>query len=372
VKNFTRTIIATACLMTSFGALAHNYKGDYKAEVMPLMPVTIPVLPGGFDFTLGGLWLKPTSSNVEYFSSTKTVDSTVDGVGITSQTDTSEEVSPNYTWGFLLGLGYIFPGTAWDARVDWQHLHDNGDTDSTTLKAITDVAIEALPLGNRIGVDTPPEKFFAEGEVVYDFDAVDLTFGQFINIGPRLQTRLFTGLRWARLDNDLSGSYRFTGITGTGEGTVDPRNFTADSDSTFNGIGPIFGIAANYAVGYNIGIAGYFDAALLVGKLSLEQSTNELEFDSATGVLTDKSPVNFNFDDLSVVAPAWDARLGINYTYLISNGAAFRFEIGYQVSKYIDVINNSQFVTSNGLVSDPTVTTNFGLNGLYFQGTLVV
>lgn len=360
MKKFTRTIIATACLVTSFGAFAHeghSYKGDYKGEAMPLMPVTIPVLQGGLDFTLGGLWLKPTSSNVEYVSSSFTPDP-VDGVA--TITNESESVHPDYTWGFLLGIGYIFPNTANDVRLNWMHLHDNGDEDSSSF-AGADLTVQTMgdiPFDLEAG-----ETATAEGEVVYDFDAVDLTFGQYINIGRRLQTRLFTGLRWARLTNELSADYSFSELSG--EDVPILTNISMESDSTFNGIGPIFGVEANYAVGYNIGISGYFDVALLVGKLSLDQTINETPF--TDGVIGTVTNTNFDYDDLNVVAPAWDARLGINYTYFMGNGSAFRFEIGYQVSKYVDVIDTADFE-----IEHPAETINFGLNGLYLQGTFKI
>lgn len=359
MKKFTRTIIATACLMTSFGAFAHegpSYKGDYKGEAMPLMPVTIPVLQGGLDFTLGGLWLKPTSSNVEYVSSSVTP---APVGGVTSVSNDFESVHPQYTWGFLLGMGYIFPNTANDVRINWMHLHDDGDSDSSTF---TGPDLVVFPLaGEPSDTLTADDVATAEGEVVYDFDAVDLTFGQYINIGRRLQTRLFTGLRWARLTNELSASYSYPTDLEADE-TV---NQSVDSDSTFNGIGPVFGIEANYMVGYNIGISGYLDAALLVGRLSLDQNLSVTTFDD--GVFDGTTNTDFDHDNLSVVTPAWDARLGVNYTYFMGNGSAFRFEIGYQVSKYIDIIQTADFTTTPG-----SETINFGLNGLYLQGTLKV
>jgi hypothetical protein len=364
VKNFTRTIIATACIVTSFNVLAHeNYKGDFKGEAMPLMPVTIPVLQGGLDFTLGGLYLKPTSSNVEYVSSSL---ATTVGSVITVNNEI-ESVHPDYTWGFLLGIGYIFPNTANDVRVNWMHLHDDGNDDDSSFSALGSVItpISGLP---STALDTG-DVATAEGEAVYDFDAVDLTFGQYINIGRRLQTRLFTGLRWARLNNELSANYSYPV-------TADDFNFanqSVESDSTFNGIGPIFGIEANYMVGYNIGISGYVDAALLVGKISFDPSTHLSGFDD--GDFIENVNRNFDHDNLSVVAPAWDARLGLNYTYFMGNGSAFRFEIGYQVSKYIDVIETADFpgfALSSTTVTPGTSTINFGLNGLYLQGSLKI
>lgn len=365
MQKFTRSIIATACLLTSFGVLAHsghNYKGDYKGEAMPLMPVTIPVLPGGFDFTLGGLYLKPTSSNLQYVSSSSTGVTTPSGVTVV--TDDAEDVNPKYTWGFLLGLGYIFPGTANDVRVNWAHLHDNGNSDSSKFTAPVDGALTVFPIFNFFPIDIPLDSgnfVNASAEVDYDFDAVDLTFGQYINIGPRLQTRLFTGLRWARLDNELNAN--FSALRSLDEGE---RAFTASegSDSTFHGIGPIFGVEANYDVGYNVGISGSFDVALLVGKLSLDQDASVNTF-TDTGVFLGRTNTNFNYDSQRVVAPSWDARLGANYTYFMGNGSSFKFEIGYQASKYVDVIETADFNTTI-----PAETINFGLNGLYLSGML--
>jgi hypothetical protein len=359
-------MIATACLMTSFGVLAnagHSYKGDYKGEAMPLMPVTIPVLPGGFDFTLGGLYLKPTSSNTQYVASTL-IPPAVDG--ITNISSNIENVHPDYTWGFLLGLGYIFPGTANDVRVNWQHLHDNGDSDSTSFMGPTDGTLAVFPIfSSTVPISFPTlaagDSVSASGEVEYEFDSVDLTFGQYINIGPRLQTRLFTGLRWARLENELSAFYN---VFDAGEVDV-ASTFSAESESTFNGVGPIFGVEANYDVGYNIGIAGYFDIALLVGRINLDQDTHVTTFDD--GAIDEQGNTDFDYDSLNVVTPAWDARLGANYTYFMNNGAAFKFEIGYQVSKYVDMIETSTFTPAV-----PAETINFGLNGLYLSGTLKV
>ena len=114
----------------------------------------------------------------------------------------------------------------------------------------------------------------ASGKVQYDFDAVDLTFGQYINIGPRLQTRLFAGLRYMRLNDDLSTSTVHDEPVSGGTGSILEYD-TGELNSSFNGIGPLFGIKADYYLGSGFGLSGMFDAALLVGDLSF--SGNELD-----------------------------------------------------------------------------------------------
>jgi hypothetical protein len=204
------------------------------------------------------------------------------------------------------------------------------------------------------------------------FDAVDLSFGQYINIGHRLQTRLFTGLRWARINNELSYSYKGTmpTITLAANQDLDPMSIkdSAGTESTFNGIGPLFGIGANYNVGYGIGISGTFDAALLVGRIDYDQSSRI--FQGVDGFDANEH-YSIDYNNKNVVSPAFDAKLGVNYHYMMGNGSLIKVEVGYQVTKYFDVIENANLFTSTGADIDfRSDSSNFGLNGPYVSAVL--
>ena len=360
MKKISHVIVGAMCLISSAGAFAHAYKGEagYKGET--LIPVTVPNFQGGFEFGISALYLRPSSSNLDYVG----VSRELPEINSFDKTNFHQRnISPDYHWGFLLQLGYVFPNTGNDVRINWTRLHDNGDTNSSAVhgSAVDSVDVETI-FGEFLGLDDG-DVLHAKGEATYQFDAVDFDFGQFINIGNSLQTRLFAGLRWARLNNDLS--YAYHGTAFLDELLVSTHTFhaSAESDSSFNGVGPLFGVSANYEVGYGFGVSGTLDAALLVGNLDLSQSDHSLEVLTSNGSITNESVENFNDGSENVIAPAFDAKLGVNYNYAMSNGMQFMLELGYQVSKYFDVIETGSYDVE--FHQAPTETSNFGLNGPY-------
>ena len=201
-----------------FYFICRLFTDGYKGEAPPLVPVTIPNFAGGFEFTLGAIYMTPDSSNLDYLGISRT-----QGVGPTNGVIDFVDygVNPTYDWGFLLGLGYVFPGTSNDVKLDWMNYHN----DFTSTERVIGVGPTMVfipggpPTAGLLDTLDGNEVLNANGKVDYKFDAVDLTFGQYLNFGSRLQTRLFAGLRYMRLDNDLSTGYAVLAdravITGT-------------------------------------------------------------------------------------------------------------------------------------------------------------
>lgn len=354
MNTLTRILIGTTFILASSIAIADDYKG-FKGEV-PLSPVTVPVLKGGFEFTLAALYLQPSSNNLTYVSAQQ-----LNNSGILISEDT-ESIEPDYGWGFLLGLGYIIPNSANDIQLNWMHFNDNDEDSENYVTPVSgSTNIIRIPGNQILRLRGVGDFANVSANAKYKFDAVDLDFGRYINITNRLQTRLFAGLRYARIDNDLSVSY-------DGAATVidlAPNQFLSlslDSDSTFNGIGPLFGISGNYNVGYGFGIAGAFDIALLVGEIDFDQDLSSLS--GTPNVPTSNSYFNesFDYDDTHIISPAFDAKLGLNYSYIMNSGMQLKLELGYLATKYIDVIETGEFDTS-----DPIETINFSLMGPYLS-----
>jgi hypothetical protein len=360
VKKYTKLFLATLCFISSAPVLADGYKG----EAPPLVPVTIPNFNGGFEFTIGAIYMQPTSSNLTYLGVNTTT--TVTGTpSFTGSTWNESSINPGYDWGFVLGLGYVFPNTANDVKLDWMYFHNNYSNSTNYGIPLTLVNTDAdaviFPLDTQ-DLD-PGELFHASAKMEYDFDAVDLTFGQYVNIGPRLQTRLFAGLRYMRLNSDLSTSTAFT-QTDAGTGEITGFNYTNGSlNSSFNGLGPLFGIKADYYLGMGFGISGAFDAALLVGDLSFSGNQRQLSTDEDF-VVTGRTVNDLNWDSQNTVSPAFDGKFGLNYKYQFNNGTLVALELGYQVTKYIDVVEQMDRGGTDATYFDTDVT-NFGLNGPY-------
>lgn len=352
VKKYTKLCLATLCFISSVPVLADGYKG----EAPPLVPVSIPTFNGGFEFTIGALYMTPDSSNLDYLGSQNS-ETAFPGVNdIDNHIDFG--VNPNYNWGFLLGLGYVFPGTANDVKLDWMYFHNDFKSSEYVVGAGTNVVF--VPSGDSF-LDGS-SVLYATGKVDYDFDAVDLTFGQYINIGSRLQTRLFTGLRYMRLDSDLSTSYS---VSGSAEELLPIdliNNYNGAINSSFNGLGPMVGIKADYYLGAGFSLSGAIDGALLVGQLSLDANTQHEQQRLISGVwsVVNIDDANFDWDNQNVIAPGFDAKFGLNYKYQFNNGTLLGLELGYQVTKYIDVVAQGGDETPAPIIASSAVQTSGG------------
>ncbi len=365
MKKYTKLFLATLCFISSAPVLADGYKG----EAPPLPCVTIPNFNGGFEFTLGAIYMQPTSSNLTYtaLNQVTTIGAgTAASPSLTTSTWNSESISPNYNWGFVLGVGYVFPNTANDVKLDWMYFHNNySDSSDAFGVSGTTTTIVNFPVDN--GTLTSGDVANSSGSVEYDFDAVDLTFGQYINIGPRLQVRKFAGLRYMRLNDDLSTSVVQALPVAGGTGS-EIETSSGNLNSSFNGLGPLFGARADYYLGSGFGLSGMFDAALLVGNLSFSGNQLDVTTTETSGHvfnITASEVDDLNWDSQNVVAPAFDAKFGLNYKYQFNNGTLVALELGYQVTKYIDVVEQLDRGSASDDISFDTDVTNFGLNGPY-------
>lgn len=362
VNNLTRLMIGAGLIFACSTVIAadqnSNYKG-YKGEL--LQPVTIPTFMGGFEFTLAALYLQPTSDNLAYVSTTHFTsisNSTTDDFDV-------ESIDPDYDFGFLLGIGYVIPNTAYDIQLNWLHFSDKDKDDAAYTKPSDGtLRVETVPtVPQLVGatLSTPGDSANAYGKVTHEFNAIDLHFGQYIDINPNLQTRLFAGLRYAEIERKLKGSYEAELSIGS---LIDEVESTAYSDSRFNGIGPLLGVSANYVLGHGFGVAGGIDVALLVGEIDFDQTYDHYSGLVISQTVTDDS---FDYEDMDVVTPAFDAKLGLNYRYVMQNSMEFKLELGYLVSKYVDVIETAELDISN-----PAETINFGLNGPYLSLNVIL
>jgi hypothetical protein len=184
-----------------------------------------------------------------------------------------------------------------------------------------------------------------------------------------------------RLDNDLSTDYAVVTDRITPDDPVTNTFVDGSVNSSFNGLGPMAGIKADYYLGAGFGLSGAIDGALLVGQLSLNANGQVASFtqseSTAPFVLDSATNVNYAYDSQNVIAPGFDAKFGLNYKYQFNNGTLLGFELGYQVTKYIDVveqINGSDAtITTPGLTTLPPLgfdrkdvdVTNFRLAGPY-------
>lgn len=393
MKRLATALAALGLTASAFAAL--------PATTDPTL-INVPQLPGGFVVGLTGYFLQPSDSNgdLDYASGNYTIN---------ANTFASElrDVQPGYSYGWGANVGYIFPHTGNDVNLSYLHL-GTSDYDSIAgpgPDTISSVSSDVNPFFLPLGFTN------ANAKADYDLNQVDLTAGQYINVGCRLTLHPFAGLRWAQLDRKLNANYTgnvttivdgaSAGLPVSVTGTIIQHNAASSSEkSDFQGIGPIAGSDVSYYLGYGVGIVGHADAALLIGNinssLNLFNSANGTETFSSL-VPPSSTSVSTNFstqaDNIRRIVPVMDAKLGVNYTYLFNNSANsdLTFEAGYQVSNYFNAVdllhgillgatpimkNTAKTGSSDRIIFIPSVnnrtTSDMGINGPYVSVVLHV
>jgi len=302
MKKLTLSVIA-AGLATVSAAYAATPTGSAPFQV------TVPNLKAGPSFTLEGLFLRSTNSDLEY-------QQTNDINGNTQ----SHTLTPGYGLGFGVGMGYVFPESGNDVQINWQHFNHSTTTD---------------PVG-----DASSSK---SSDGTFKFDTIDLDVGQYLDIGTRFQTRLFAGLRYAALKQDVSN----TTLTAATDFS-DASSSVEDNVSKFTGIGPRLGVDATYHINNSFGVVSHLATGLLIGNVDYDQTTT-----ATTGNST------ITTDTQTRVVPEFDAKLGFDYTVPFKDQASnMTVEAGYQVTQYVDAIDSQNSTGGIGF-NGPYLNLNF-------------
>jgi hypothetical protein len=327
-----------------------------SSSIFAALPVTtdptvvnIPALDGGFVIGLMGDYLEPSPTNgdLDYASFNN---------GPTSSFYSHlNDVDPGYNWGWGANIGYVFPQTGNDINLAYSYLSASNTNHSVT-QFPNNFSLIGIPSFNFSygGLFESVSDFFniaaATAKAEYTLNQIDLTVGQFINVGCRLRLHPNAGLRWASLDRDLYTSYAAQYITNHGDSTaattnIDVFSLAAHDSSDFSGIGPVAGLDASYYLGMGFGAVMHVDGALLIGTLQNKLNVAYAETAvSGEGFFTgtDLNQIfNFSAPKDNHVVPVTDEKLGLDYTYLFNNAANsnLTLEIGWQASQYFNAVD---------------------------------
>lgn len=354
--------------------------GAYAAVPTDAQPfqVVVPNLKSGIEVTLEGLLLRPSNSDLDYVTVTQpTLTTTGGGLPIVFNNSQSiSQTSPNFNFGFRVGLGYIFPDSGNDVQLNWTHFN-HSDDDTTTAgpgqALLTDLGTPLINLETSLVIGdiviANNEVPTATSSADFKYDAVDLDAGQYIDVGTRLRMRLFGGLRFARVESDRSDNYSASyNVFGPDEDDPDDQeligtllyNESDTLDSKFSGVGPRMGIDTSYHLGNCFGVIGHFAGALLVGNTkTTTNSATQLSFDPTPGVLFEGTQSTSSENNETRVVPAFDAKLGLDYTYIFANQSMLSLELGYQWTQYIDAVDRLNANIIPGVISRSTSSVGF-------------
>lgn len=343
MKRLSIALMALGLSASSFAAL--------PAATDPTL-VAVPQLPGGFVIGATAYYLEPTFTNGD-------LDYASFNFGTTSTFFSSlQHVEPDYDWAWGANVGYIFPNTGNDVNLSYFHLdldHNESVAGNPFLSIINFVD----------GEIDDAQILFAHSKADYRLNQLDLTAGQFIDVGCRLILHPFAGLRWASFDRDLDSAY-FESLTTTPPFTLDDALFTKE-ESDFDGIGPLVGIDASYYIAYGLGAVAHFDSALLVGNIDVDTTAFHVENFGAGDQTFFIN--NFKAEDYRRIVPVMDAKLGLDYTYIFNNCANsdLTLEVGWMVSHYFNIADRVSAIVDDD--SDVTIfahkTSDFAFHGPY-------
>ncbi len=316
------------------------------SSIVPFMSAYAADNSGSWEFNIGAFYAQADTQNSPYLTVINHQDPDA-----SSDTISYNNVTPKYNFGYQVGLGYLF-NSKQDIQFNWTHF--NSDSTSSTY-------VEGSTLSNN----TPGATFTtlsgqaanlwagdsmnASEKATFKYDAIDSTFGQNINIGPRFQARLFGGIRAAQINSDLVGNY--DSIQDAGYHMVE----TDTLNSSFKGIGPQLGLSANYNIVSCLKMTTQVAGVALVGDSKTSMAAERVFYDT--------KPVNYytSYDSGIHVVPGYDLKMGLSCGIPLSSESKISLEAGYNITQYIGAMaqfpDNTQ--TSNATISGPYMNLNY-------------
>jgi hypothetical protein len=350
-------------------------------------PLADPSIGPGFQFYAGALWLRPSADNLGWAVLT-TEENFNSPVPLASPYWNIENLEPGYEPGFELGLGYRFANPGTDFRVHWQHLR----TDTSDSAAVTQSDGQWISPFSQTGPPTAgsfPEMYdntgvnlllSADANVKFSYDAVTFDLGQSIYVGPRLAVRLFAGLTYANLKEQLVSN--FYGAPPDPDAMF-PENvplwISLDNTSTFSGVGPRLGFDTTLQTAYGFRFTSQLAGALLIGRT---QPAQYLFAATSPELAAFDIPVNYEgiySEAFTHVVYAATARLGIGYLRPLASGSLLTIDAGYQAALYINPFsgyetNDNVIAIQFGSLSTASMRhtlSNFSLDGFYLNAGLM-
>jgi hypothetical protein len=325
--------------------------------------VLVPSQHGGFKVGIDALYLRPTSSGLDYATSLTFPTGFVSPGGF----ERNATVDPSYDWGVYAQIGYLFPCTGNDLTLSYTYLsNDNSDSivAPTPISAVTtgSAGIAILPLSVLSGV----EYGAAAGKAQFTLNVVDLDGGQRFTTGS-YDMRMFAGLRYANIDTTVK-TFGSPFPVGVGGGVNTTSTGYQEFKSQFRGLGPRIGVDARYCLSSGFGVDADLSTALLAGRTDSHYYATTVTTTTPVNTLEVKNGSN------NRLIPVLEAKLGVDYTYIMDCRckSSLVFEVGYQTTNYFNaadhhvrVIDPITTTTTGPTVADGGSTSDVGFDGPY-------
>jgi hypothetical protein len=340
------------------------------ASVGAPLSVFVPALTPGFQFSASFLLLKPGADNLGWSTLTTFLP-------VQSPQWDVQNLNPAYQPGFSVGAQYVVPNSGKDIQTNWDHLR----TSDSSFVPVSNLSTQWITPFNQTGPSTNEQYnevglyYFksAAAKVDFAYDMVNVDAGQTVNCGPNTQIRLFAGVSWVRLQEQLVSTF-YNDPTAPdpappSTATRDPflRYITLNNTTSYSGAGPRLGLTATQNVSHGFTFVGQLSGAVLAGRMQPAQYTFQGVFDNRT----DSEQISSRA--VTQVVYATDARLGLGYNRLMANSCSFSFESGFRAALFLNPFATYETSTNVLPLSIGSLSTNsmrhtpsnFTLNGWY-------
>lgn len=279
--------------------------------------VTVPCPDTGWDLGAKALYLQPLyNKSLSYLGTRNNADGEVLGL---------VKNNPDWSWGFELGASYYF-NTGNDINLSWLHL----DSTRTQVNAENTIGFGFRSMTTNITSLKPR------------WDAVNIELGQRVNLGDFKKIRFHGGVQYANITTKINNK----------DTVLVPGDYNTISMKTSN-FGPRIGSDLYYGLGKNFSVFAKSAVALLVGTSSLNRTVGNIDFPET---INNHARKNTLITDL-------EAKLGINYSHMVSNGS-LALDIGYMWVNYFNA--QPVFIPFGpGSGSDHFASSDFGAHGLF-------
>ncbi|WP_133130645.1 Lpg1974 family pore-forming outer membrane protein [Legionella yabuuchiae] len=321
--SFKKTLLTTLILSNCV-----SYAGTMGPVCQP-GDVTVPCERTAWDIGIQALYLRTTySDNLSWSGSNTTNIGNV-------ETSRSVENAPDWTWGFKLEGSYHF-NTGNDINLNWYHLDKK--TATHTLSDLTQREEDEVIINER---DVQTVSFSPR------WDAVNLEFGQHVDLGVFKNVRLHGGVQYGHIKTELTTFER----NSNGERT------TTQLEQTYDGFGPRIGSDLFYNLNSHFAVYAKGATALLIGKADFSSSSANIQ-PAPEPDLDPTESFTFSSGSKTALVPELEAKLGLQYNVALTQGE-LTLDLGYMWVNYFQVL-----ATLEG--SDTYSDSNFGLHGPYF------
>ena len=256
------------------------------------------------------LYLQPGAGDLEYGT-------LVTPFPIATPNWNNQSLTPKFRPAFTVETRYMANAFN-DIELSWTHLN------STTNGAFSGSPGQMIGPPFLIGPEANEYKN-GQGTVKFAYDSVKLDGGHTFCAECSFQLRAFGGVEFARIGQNLGGSF------------LDPdgsASMSYTTPSTFTGAGPRLGLKGQYALG-DFQFIGEVAGAGLIGT-----SQARINVSTISPAIVGPNNQSLTSPNATQVVPSIDARLATAYAFPANNYGQLKIEIGYQAAVYFDAVSH--------------------------------